>query len=273
MIKIEEFYNEDTLKLFTSPYDPNVYKFKNLGIMGTVQIPLNYETPISNVVYDQGQTSMCSACSSSKIRFYQESDETQSKLTEKLSAGKIYADRGDSDYKGEGMYIADTVAEWKNYGSCLESDFPYYDTYDNLVNKFNSEKDAKHIEEKSEPFKISSYYVCQNREEIQTAILQTKAVQIGIPVYNSFYYPDSNGIVHYKKGESSFGGHAILIRGWKIIDDKFHWVVDNSWGTENWTKNGSCYLPEEYPWQDQATVYVDNYHEMKFKEYREKYGN
>ena len=85
-------------------------------------------------------------------------------------------------------------------------------------------------------------------------------------LFVSFYYPDSNGIVHYKKGESSFGGHAILIRGWKIIDDKFHWVVDNSWGTENWTKNGSCYLPEEYPWQDQATVYVDNYHEMKFKE-------
>ena len=92
-----------------------------------------------------------------------------------------------------------------------------YWTFNLYLYLFNLEKDKKHIEEKSEPFKISSYYVCQNREEIQTAILQTKAVQIGIPVYNSCYYPDSTGIVHYKQGESSFGGHVILIRWWKII--------------------------------------------------------
>jgi hypothetical protein len=53
----------------------------------------------------------------------------------------------------------------------------------------------------------------------------------------------------------------------------YFWKLIHFYGKNYWTENGSCYLPEEYPWQDQATVYVDNYHEMKFKEYREKYGN
>lgn len=38
------------------------------------------------------------------------------------------------------------------------------------------------------------------------------------------------------------GGHASVIRGWKMIDDKLHWINTNSWGKDVGDK-GTFYLP------------------------------
>ena len=123
---------------------------------------------------------------------------------------------------------------------------------------------------KAEPFKVTSYYTCRSREEVQTAIMECGAVQIGIPVFRNFYYPNDKGIVQYQKGQRSLGGHSVTLIGWAEIDDHFYWILQNSWG-KDWGVDGCCYLPEEYPWQDEAYAYVDNYDEMKFEEYRKKF--
>ena len=73
---------------------------------------------------------------------------------------------------------------------------------------------------KAEPFKVTSYYTCRSREEVQTAIMECGAVQIGIPVFRNFYYPNDKGIIQYQKGQRSLGGHSVTLIGWAEIDDR-----------------------------------------------------
>ena len=46
-------------------------------------------------------------------------------------------------------------------------------------------------------------------------------------------------------GDLLLGGHAILIRGWKKINNVAYWVLVNSWGV-NVGDNGLFYLPVGY---------------------------
>ena len=256
----------DNLGLLPSPYDSRDYHFKDLAPMGAMPIPENYETPHAPFTIDQGRTSMCGACSSTTLRFLQETDNAQSGLTEPFSPAYTYANRVDDAYKGEGMYLRDIAKGYKDHGCCLKSDFPDMGSYIELKLKYDLIKGK--LIDKAEPFKISSYYTCGSREEIQTAIMTTKGVIIGIPVFKCFYYPQ-NGYIMYDKnnGEQSCGGHALLVRGWSTdASGKLYWLIQNSWGAAWGTKDGCCWLPEDYPWQDDAYAYVDDVTEMKFSD-------
>lgn len=48
---------------------------------------------------------------------------------------------------------------------------------------------------KAEPFKIDSFYTCGSRIEVQQAIIATKAVIIGIPLYNCIFNIPKSGVV------------------------------------------------------------------------------
>lgn len=266
-----EQYGEQTLGLLPSPYDSRDYAFTDITKLFALRIPDDYETP-NNVVYDQGQTSMCAAFSSNMLRYMQENDiEKQSGLSEPLSMGFTYADRLDGE-DFEGMYLRSVASKWVSDGSCLKSDFPYIGTYEYVKEQFNKSNKSELLK-KANPFRISSYYTCRSREEVQTAIMTTKGVLLGIPVFKSFYYPNKYGIIEYdkNKGERALGGHAVLIRGWRTINNKLYWVLQNSWG-DTWGNKGSCLLPEDYPWQDDAYVLVDNITELKFNQYKEKFA-
>ena len=103
--------------------------------------------------------------------------------------------------------------------------------------------------------------------------MQTGAVLIGVPVFDSFYTPDKNGIITYVKGQESNGGHAICLRGWKEIDGQFYWLIQNSWGSKWGNRgDGSAWLPAKYPWMDNAYVMLDYVTECKLEEYKKKYN-
>jgi len=80
-------------------------------------------------------------------------------------------------------------------------------------------------------------------------LLDGYPIVFGINVYDSFESDDvsKTGIVPLpdKDKEKCLGGHAILIVGFKEIDNKNYFIVRNSWGTE-WGDNGYCYMPFEY---------------------------
>lgn len=66
------------------------------------------------------------------------------------------------------------------------------------------------------------------------------------------------------------GGHAVTITGWSYINNKFHWRLLNSWGND-WGDNGYAWLPEDYPWIENAYAIVDTSTKMKFDDYIMKY--
>ena len=255
-------------KLYPSPFDKRDYKFNQLVPVGAITIPDNFESPTTPFVYSQGETNMCCSCSYNLIRFMQEQD--QSQIDDKFSVAFNYANRpAGEDF--EGMYIRSCVSKGKE-GSVPWDDFPGYYTYARCRKILNDKKST--LMKKAKPFAISSYYQCSNRESVQAAIISTKAVLGGIYVFNSFYHPDENNCIPYdpKTDLKNYGGHAIVICGWKTDSNgKLWWRVQNSWGEEYGDK-GRVWVPESYPWLESPWAIVDEVFELSWEDYKKKYS-
>ena len=254
--------------LIPSPYDKRDYKFKDIVPLGAFMIPDNYESKEFPYVYDQGQTQMCVACSYSAVRYLQESEWSQSGITEPFSPTLHYGNRPD-DEMFEGMYLR-TCCKNGRQGSILLRELNEFCTTKRAVSLVRSK--SEEYFKKAEPYKISSFYTCNSRREIQQAIISTKAVITGIPIYDSFFTPNSEGIIEFNPSKDirSYGGHAITLTGWKTVNNILYWRVLNSWGIE-WGQNGYCWLPESYPWIEQVYAIVDTYIENTFQEYMKQF--
>lgn len=261
---------KDTNKINISPYDKRNYKFKDLVPVGALRIPDNYESPKTPFIFDQGDSCMCAACSVSTIRYLQESDRKSggSGIDEAFSPAYIYANRN-ADEEFEGMYLR-TAASKAREGQIPYSIFPGFYTYAQCKKLYMTNKDKWSVMAK--PFAVNSYYQCTSREQVQTAIMTTKAVLVGVMVYRCFYFPDENNQIEYDLSMSTknYGGHAITIVGWKTIGDKLYWIIQNSWG-DQWGDNGRALLSEEYPWLESPYALVDNNIETDWKQYKATY--
>lgn len=255
--------------LLVSPYDSRDYKFRDLLKLGSVNIPYEYQSEVFPFVYNQGKSQMCCACSYSAVRYLQESDNSQSSLSLPLSPAFNYGLRPEEE-NFEGMYLRTCLKGGTDVGSILYDDMPGFYTTNEAYNKVNNSLEL--YRNKADEFKIDSYYVCSSRREIQIAILTTKAVITGIPIFDCFYDVGSDGIINYNSNRDvvNYGGHAVTITGWGYINNKFHWRLLNSWGTE-WGEGGYAWLPEEYPWIENAYVIVDTTTKLKFNEYISKF--
>lgn len=255
--------------LIPSPYDKRDYKFSDLVPASAFLIPKEYQTEEFPFVYNQGSTSECAACSYNAIRYLQEHDRKQSEINEPFSPSFTYGNRIDGEIF-EGMYLRSVCSKGRE-GSVLYSEMPGFYDVNTCVAKVNERKED--LLKKAKPFRITSYYKCSHRIEIQAAIMNCKAALIGIYVFPCFYSPNEKGEIIYnpKKDVENDGGHAVVITGWKTDKDgKLWWRVLNSWGKE-WGDHGYCWLPEEYPWFDSAYVIVDIVNEYKFARYKKDY--
>jgi len=125
-------------------------------------------------------------------------------------------------------------------------------------------------------YKISSYhYVNTNPADMKAAIYGITFIQpykmtdgslgkcplyIVIPIYSSFtgIVASDTGIVSLPiENEYIYGYHAVIIRGWKKINNVDYWIVVNSWGTDL-GDNGIYYLPISYPITEAWIVTDDN---------------
>lgn len=259
------------LGLNPSKKDIRDYKYSDLlGGRPIKDLPQNYESDMPYFVYNQGESSMCCACALNSIRYMQEHKNSQSELTKALSPCFTYGNRNQG-HEYEGMQLREACKKARD-GQVLFSVLPHFTNVEMAIQLVNERKDE--LMEKAHPFRITSFYTCDTVDEIKSAIMETQAVLIGIPIYKCFYYPNENGEIKYCpifKGKN-YGGHAQAIVGWKTDKyGKLWWKSLNSWG-EEWGKDGYCWLPENYPWMDSAYVLVDEVTEMKFKQYVNKFG-
>ena len=264
---------QNTNLLIPDPYDKRDYKFKDLVPVGAVKLPKNFESPELPLdkIFDQGQSSMCCACAFSSLRYMQESKATQSGITDTFSPTFTYGNRlVGEDF--EGMYMRSCCKKAKQDGSLPISVLSGFYTYP--ICKELVKKNEANYKKLAKPFRISSYYQCNSRTQMQTAIVETGAILVGIYVFNCFYKPNkTTGKISYNPliDIRNDGGHAILLTGYKEVRGKLYWRVLNSWGTE-WGQHGYAWLPENYPMLPDKYAIVDNITEVKWKKYKEEHG-
>jgi hypothetical protein len=272
MVDFKEKYGNNYVGIYASPYDERDYKLNELIPKGAIDIPREYSSELPPFIYDQGTSSECAACSYSTIRYMQESDTEYggSGIKERFSPSFTYSNRLEGE-DFEGMYLRSVCKKGKE-GSIPWSVFPGFYTYAQCKMKFLLNK-SKWLE-MAKPFRISSYYQCTSREQIQLAIIECKAVLAGINVLPCIYEVKEDGIVNYDKNKdlTSYGGHAVTVVGWRFDDNNNLWYkVINSWGTI-YGDNGIMWIPEKYPWLEQPWAIVDYVIETKWEDYKNKYN-
>ena len=253
--------------LLRSPYDARDYKYKDLVPLGAVAIPDRFETPLAPWVYNQGTSSMCAACAYNYLRFLQESDDISgSGLDVPLSPAFTYANRLDGE-DFEGMYLRSVCKKGRD-GSVPYSAFPGFFSYRRCKAKFRPMKEQ--LMEMAYPFRITSFYQCNSRAEVQTAIMKNKAAITGVMLHKCFYNPDWQGRINYdpKVDTKDNGGHAILLVGWMTDEDgTLWWKILNSWG-KDYGINGTAWIPESYAWTEAPWAIVDEVFEAEWKKYK-----
>lgn len=217
---------EYTAGLFTSPNDDRDYIFSS----SYYKLVDTFEPKLQTLVLDQGSSKQCVACSIVYLLFL---------FTGKiLSTSYIYVADRKSDEMYEGMCIRSGCRTVNHKGACLFSDFAgYYSLFDGL--KFYKNHHV-FLDILAKELNALSYYKATNTLEIQEAIIKYYGVIVGIKLTDSFYSP-TDGYIKVADGEKSYGGHAVVLNGWKKENGIFYWRVHNSWGNA-WGNNGEAWI-------------------------------
>ena len=246
------------------PKDKRDWKLDKLIPLGAVQLPKEFLPDYGDFTYDQGSSSECCACSYCYIRHLQEMDgNKQSGFKEPFSPSFQYANR-EADENFEGMLLRSACKKGKE-GSLPWRYFPNFYSLSKCREIFN--KNRIRFLNLARPYRISSFYTVNTEQEIKTAVYLTKGVLIGIMVTDPFYEPNKDGIIDYTNDAmNEQGGHAVVIDGYKYIDNKLYLRIKNSWGKEWGVENGHCYMSfEDFQKYaiDEGYVLVDEVNEIK----------
>jgi len=167
-------------------------------------------------VYDQGAVGSCVAFSLKYIKECQEFKERSEVL--EFSPGFIYLNRHkrpdgsgyEHEGQNEGMLPKDALKSLQLDGVCEYKYFPYNVPYSE-ASKYPIPQEAF---ANAIPQKIKYYYAVSTVNEIKTALMNSGAVLYCIPVYESFYNVNKDGIVPMPYGQL-YGYHAMVIIGWR----------------------------------------------------------
>ena len=254
--------NKYGLGCLKSPHDERDYQFGTL-VAGSWwsknKNPIEYIPSYNITPFDQGETLMCCACAVAMSRYIEELND--SKNTDYFSPAYIYANRANSVvvegvYEGEGMYLKDALKQLTKFGDCKFTSFISFGTYNDLKSKYGKVNTT--LDKEAYPYRVSSYYAVKTNNEIKKAILTTGSVLASFIITNGWYTTGKDGIIN-SHGNIE-GGHAVLIIGWKVINDKQYWIILNSWGSE-WGDNGLGYI-ETTEMMMEAYCIVDEVHEV-----------
>lgn len=84
--------------------------------------------------------------------------------------------------------------------------------------------------------------------DMQQCLFEGYPFTFGAALFASFESAEvaTSGIVPIPRtGEWQVGGHCMLCVGWKVLDGRNYFIIQNSWGTD-WGDKGFCYIPFEY---------------------------
>lgn len=194
-------------------------------------------------LYDQGELGSCTANAIAGCVQYQQLREKEAEGSNIPSRLFIYWNErkleGTVDYDA-GAAIRDGMKVIGTLGAPPESDWPYD------ISKFTETPPDSAF---SDATKYTAKYgrVIQSAHSLQASVYYKRPVVFGFTVFESFETIGSDGIMPLPKinQEQVLGGHAVVIVGYKFINDQLYFEVRNSWGP-NWGDNGYFWMPAQY---------------------------
>lgn len=203
------------------------------------QFPLNYNG-VKVKIKDQLRTNMCVGFAISTLKEIHEYLERG--VYEEYSYGFIYGIRTNSRMS-EGLIITDALKDLRKHGICELKDFNVMGDAEYVHSKL--EPLLPRLAPKAIPNAISSWYKidCRDYDSVKRAIYNDGCVLIAVEVHNNFYKVKNDGIIPKREliDFYNYGGHCMVVVGWKYINGKLYWKIANSWG-EDWADKGYCYL-------------------------------
>lgn len=219
---------------------------------GEVVLPPSVDLrPQCPSVYDQGELGSCTANAGCTCR-------AMLLEGEELSLSRMflyYAERAleENTQKDSGASLRDACKAIFRWGICEEKYMPYD------VSKYKAPP-SKIALRSAAKYKINAYKSLENLDEIrQNLAFRQQPVMMGMDVYESFEseMTAKTGILSMPHtGEKNLGGHAVLVVGYRDVDQKGGWkkksavpqgylIMRNSWGS-SWGQEGYFYMPYAY---------------------------
>ncbi len=256
---------QSRLGCFKSPWDSKrlLYMVRSPSFEEVVQIPEEWDglKDIIPCLGNQGDVGTCVGWAAKGLMFAIVQFNDKRKID--FSAGSIYAHSREYcdppiDPASDGSYPIAAMKTLTKDGATTEQCSPT-----DVIKPF-SLAECPEWREIAKDYKFSTYrQVPNDPDSMKAAIYGVTYIQpytmsdgssgkcplyVAIPVYWSFQDASSNGgvVAMPQSNEYLLGGHAVLIRGWKKINNQPYWIVVNSWGTEVGDK-GVYYLPFGYP--------------------------
>ncbi|HEY3367766.1 MAG TPA: C1 family peptidase [Symbiobacteriaceae bacterium] len=233
-----------------SPPDRRDYPARVFLPRAAEALPAEYSLPFEPPVYDQ-VGNMCCAYGLSSLKEDQEQVETGTYAA--FSPGYIYGNRLPGQYMGEGMYPREALAALTQNGVPPAEILPVAGTFLECRAAYLAHQ--AEADQAARPQRVQSYVLCQTPADVQGALYHLGSpVLLGANVTKWFcYLVDASGMVkdepadHFTETSPYMvGGHAMIIMGWRQIDGRLYWVVQNSWGF-GWGAGGRCYMPADWP--------------------------
>lgn len=140
----------------------------------------------------------------------------------------------------EGTTLPAAKTALREDGQPPETTWPYDECRDQWLVSYQPPSVAS-IEAKSRILS-GGHEITLSEAAVRDALDRSQPVVLGVRLYASWFSVDTVGLISMPaNGERDFGGHAILIVGYR--DDTF--IIQNSWGSD-WGKDGLAYLPGDY---------------------------
>ena len=193
-------------------------------------------------VLDQGQLGSCTANGIANSLVFCEMKEN---IDNNKPRSRLFIYYNERDMEGEinsdaGGQIRDGVKSVNTVGACFEETWPYD------IKLFTEKPPQTAYDEASRHVSVKYEAVNQTENDLKTALQSGYPVVFGFSVFQSIESPDvkQTGVIPLPKvGDSSIGGHCVLLTGWD--DSKRLFQIQNSWGTD-WGDKGFGYLSYDY---------------------------
>ena len=225
-----------------SPIDERDFKIKDLkASISQVKevLPEQFILEYKGVTKDQGAVSSCVANSLAYTREITETQQTG--IYSQFSVGYIYSNRTPLMDSEEGMIPREAIQCLVDFGDVHYVDFPYDEDYPTV--KARIDKDKSRLASLAYPNRISSYYACDNVDDIKYALVHLGAVSVCLQIFPSFFdTPNNNSVASNAQWdkEECLGLHEVTIFGYNSTTKML--IVKNSWG-KDWCTDSIFYLP------------------------------